>query len=88
MWQTACEMMKLCRNLFILIVAEEVSNFITESSEEVSEFIGMCAKKWNAQNENTLHCMFATNQLVAEYSGFSKVYEVFKRAEVYRGDWI
>ena len=45
----------------------------------------MCAKKWNAQNENTLHCMFATNQLVAEYSGFSKVYEVFKRAEVYQG---
>ena len=55
--------------------------FYYGKSEEVSEFIGMCAKKWNAQNENTLHCMFATNQLVAEYSGFSKVYEVFKRAE-------
>ena len=59
--------------------------FYYGKSEEVSEFIGMCAKKWNAQNENTLHCMFATNQLVAEYSGFSKVYEVFKRAEVYQG---
>ena len=55
--------------------------FYYGKSEEVSEF----AKKWNAQNENTLHCMFATNQLVAEYSGFSKVYEVFKRAEVYQG---
>lgn len=59
--------------------------FYYGKSEEVCEFIGMCAKKWNAQNENTLHCMFATNQLVAEYSGFSKVYEVFKRAEVYQG---
>jgi DNA helicase-2/ATP-dependent DNA helicase PcrA len=82
MWQTACEMMKLCRNLFILIGSVK---FYYGKSEEVSEFIGMCAKKWNAQNENTLHCMFATNQLVAEYSGFSKVYEVFKRAEVYQG---
>lgn len=61
------------------------AKFYYGKSEDVSEFIGMCVKKWNAQNENPLHCMFATNQLVAEYSGFSKVYEVFKRAEVYQG---
>ena len=29
--------------------------------------------------------MFATNQMVAEYSGFPNVYEAFKRAEIYRG---
>lgn len=59
--------------------------FYYGKSENVSEFIDMCAQKWNVQNENPLHCMFSTNQLVAEYSGFLKVYEVFKRAEVYRG---
>lgn len=59
--------------------------FYYGKGEDVSEFIDMCAQKWNVQNENLLHCMFATNQLVAEYSGFSKVYEVFKRAEVYQG---
>lgn len=53
--------------------------------EDVSKFIDMCAKKWNVQIANPLHCMFATNQMVAEYSGFSKVYEVFKRAEIYQG---
>ena len=61
------------------------AKFYYGKSEDVSEFIDMCAQKWNVQNENPLHCMFATNQLVAEYSGFSKVYEVFKRAEVYQG---
>lgn len=53
--------------------------------ENVSKFIDKCAEKWNVQIENPLHCMFATNQMVAEYSGFSNVYEVFKRAETYQG---
>ena len=59
--------------------------FYSGNGENVSEFIDMCAKKWNAHTETPLHCMFATNQMVAEYSGFLKVYEVFKNAEVYRG---
>lgn len=59
--------------------------FYSGNGENVSEFIDMCAKKWNAHAETPLHCMFATNQMVAEYSGFLKVYEVFKNAEVYRG---
>ena len=53
--------------------------------ENVSKFIEKCAEKWNVHIENPLHCMFATNQMVAEYSGFSNVYEVFKRAEIYQG---
>ena len=55
------------------------------NGESVSKFIEKCAEKWNVQVENPLHCMFATNQMVAEYSGFPKVYEVFKKAEIYRG---
>lgn len=55
------------------------------SGENVSKFIEKCAEKWSVQIENPLHCMFATNQMVAGYSGFPNVYEVFKRAEIYRG---
>lgn len=53
--------------------------------ENVDKFIEKCAEKWNVQIDNPLHCMFATNQMVAEYSGFPKVYEVFKKAEIYQG---
>ena len=31
-----------------------------------SEFIEKCAEKWSVQIENPLHCMFATNQMVAD----------------------
>ena len=55
------------------------------SGENVSKFIEKCAEKWSVKIENPLHCMFATNQMVAGYSGFPNVYEVFKRAEIYRG---
>jgi len=59
--------------------------FYYGDGESVSKFIEKCAAKWDVQVENPLHCMFATNQMVAEYSGFPKVYEVFKNAEIYRG---
>lgn len=55
------------------------------NAKNVNNFINKCAKKWKAQEETPLHCLFATNQMVAEYSGFLKVYEVFKNAEVYQG---
>lgn len=55
------------------------------NEQDVNSFINRCAKKWEAQEEKPLHCLFATNQMVAEYSGFLKVYEAFKNAEVYQG---
>ena len=55
------------------------------AEECISKFIEKCAEKWNVQIKNPLHCMFATNQMVAEYSGFANVYEVFKKAEIYQG---
>ena len=59
--------------------------FYYGDGEDVSKFIDKCVEKWNVQIENPLHCMFATNQMVAEYSGFSNVYKVFKKAEIYQG---
>ncbi|MBE5974511.1 MAG: ATP-dependent helicase [Paenibacillaceae bacterium] len=37
------------------------------SEQEVDGFIDLFSKKWNASITNPLHCMFATNQMVAEY---------------------
>lgn len=55
------------------------------NAQNVYSFINKCAKKWKVQEENPLHCLFATNQMVAEYSGFLEVYEAFKHAGVYQG---
>lgn len=41
--------------------------------KNVSEFIEKCAEKWSVQIENPLHCIFVTNQMVAEYSGFTNL---------------
>lgn len=59
--------------------------FYSGTEEDIDEFINKCAKKWGAQMDNPLHCMFATNQLVAVYSGFTEVYDVFKGTEAYQG---
>lgn len=53
--------------------------------DTVERFIDLCANKWNVHVENPLHCLFATNQMVAEYSGFPNVYKAFKDAGVYQG---
>lgn len=51
----------------------------------VSKFIDLCVKQWDINMKNPLHCLFATNQMVADYSGFSNVYMAFKNAGVYQG---
>ncbi len=53
--------------------------------DAVREFIDLCVEQWNIDIKNPLHCLFATNQMVADYSGFSNVYRAFKNAGVYQG---
>lgn len=55
------------------------------NQDTVEKFIDLCANKWNVHIENPVHCLFATNQMVAEYSGFPNVYKAFKNARVYQG---
>lgn len=55
------------------------------NQEAVREFVDLCIKQWNIHVKNPLHCLFATNQMVADYSGFSNVYKAFKNAGVYQG---
>ena len=55
------------------------------NQDVVRKFIDLCVKQWNINMKNPLHCLFATNQMVADYSGFSNVYKAFKNAGVYQG---
>ena len=55
------------------------------NQDAVRKFIDLCVKQWNINMKNPLHCLFATNQMVADYSGFSNVYKAFKNAGVYQG---
>lgn len=59
--------------------------FYYGSEPEVDKFIDLFSKKWNASITNPLHCMFATNQMVAEYSGFLPLFEAIKGADIYKG---
>lgn len=52
---------------------------------DVNGFIQKFREEWDIQIDNPLHCLFATNQMVADYSGFLNVYEAFKGADVYQG---
>ncbi|SET49488.1 UvrD-helicase domain-containing protein [[Clostridium] polysaccharolyticum] len=51
---------------------------------DIKEFIDMCAENWDCSTENPLHCLFATNQKVAEYSGFLKMYIAFNGTDRYK----
>ena len=55
------------------------------NQDVVRKFIDLCVKQWNINMKNSLHCLFATNQMVADYSGFSNVYKAFKNTGVYQG---
>lgn len=55
------------------------------NQDVVRKFVDLCVEQWNINMENPMHCLFATNQMVADYSGFSNVYKAFKNAGVYQG---
>lgn len=59
--------------------------FYRGTPDNVKEFIDKYTNKWNATVENQLHCLVLTNKTVAEYSGFSNIYEVFKETDRYKG---
>ncbi len=59
--------------------------FFYGSNVDIKSFINEYASRIGATCDNSLHCLFTTNQLVAEYSGFETVYRVFKESSKYKG---
>ncbi|WP_321401742.1 UvrD-helicase domain-containing protein [Maridesulfovibrio sp.] len=59
------------------------------SSEEdklgiVRKFINKYEKKWLGGSDDKIHCLVLTNKLLAELSGFEKVYSVFYESKYYK----
>lgn len=59
--------------------------FYRGNEQDANDFINAFAVKWNVTVKKPLHCLFATNKMVAEYSGFLNLYEAIKNADVYTG---
>lgn len=59
--------------------------FYKGNQNDVKDFIGTHIDKWNINENNRLHCLVLTNKLVAEFSGFKNIYEVFKNTDKYSG---
>lgn len=59
--------------------------FYSGTPGNVTEFINKFVHKWNASLNNQLHCLVLTNKTVAEYSGFSNIYDLFKETDRYKG---
>lgn len=55
------------------------------NQEDVKRFVDKCVEDWGINNDNALHCIMATNKMVAEYSGFLTVYSAYKDTENYKG---
>ncbi len=51
---------------------------------ERQEFIKAHIKKWNITKKNKLHCFELTNELVAQQSGFTTIYNFFKNSRWYK----
>ena len=60
--------------------------FYYGTSEKIDDFVHKYIRKWNINSTNKLHCFVLTNNTVADYSGFSLLYNAIKDVEIYRGN--
>lgn len=56
--------------------------------EIYKDFIEKYKAEWEIDNKNKLHCLVLTNKLVAQYSGFSNIYEAIAGSKYYRKNYI
>jgi len=59
--------------------------FYKGTPNDVQDFVNTYVQEWNVNEKNQLHCLVLTNKLVAEYSGFKNIYEVFRETDKYKG---
>lgn len=59
--------------------------FYKGTKNDIKIFIEMLSKEWNASVQNPVHCLFATNKLVAEYSKFLLLYNAISQSDIYKG---
>lgn len=55
-----------------------------ETSTSIESFIQKCKDDWHVSDENKLNCLVLTNKLLAQLSGFPRLYESFSSTDYYK----
>jgi len=61
--------------------------FYQGTSDDIDSFIQKYKTQWNINQENKLHCLVLTNELVAKYNGFENIYTKLKSTPYYKTNW-
>jgi len=61
--------------------------FYSGNQDDIDSFIDKCKDDWNINQDNKLHCLVLTNELVAKYNGFENIYQKLKNTKYYRSKW-
>jgi len=61
--------------------------FYSGNQNNIDSFINECRDDWNINQDNKLHCLVLTNELVAKYNGFENIYQKLKNTKYYKSNW-
>lgn len=61
--------------------------FYQGNEDHIDNFIEKYKIEWNISQNNKLHCLVLTNELVAKYNKFENIYQKLKVTEYYRINW-
>jgi len=61
--------------------------FYSGNQNDIDSFIDKCKDDWNINQDNKLHCLVLTNELVAKYNGFENIYQKLKDTKYYKSNW-
>jgi len=61
--------------------------FYEGTVDDINSFIQKYKNQWNINQENKLHCLVLTNELVAKYNGFENFYTKLKSTPYYKSNW-
>jgi len=61
--------------------------FYNGKENDINGFIEKYKTEWNINQDNQLHCLVLTNELVAKYNGFENIYQKLKATPYFKTNW-
>lgn len=61
--------------------------FYNGNEDDVDDFIKKYKTEWNINQNNKLHCLVLTNELVAKYNKFENIYQKLKVTPYFKTNW-
>ncbi|MEA2019668.1 MAG: ATP-dependent helicase [Campylobacterota bacterium] len=62
-------------------------DFYNGEENDINSFIEKYKTEWNINQDNQLHCLVLTNELVAKYNGFENIYQKLKVTPYFKTNW-